>query len=373
MIKQIFWACMNALNHIIPKSQTIILLYSGIEYKDNIKAVGDYLFSHGYNHKYHIVFGEYQRKTKTIYVNEQKRHVFSKLSSAIVFLFAGKILYAFNTLPIMPTKKQEAFQMWHGMPLKSIFNHGKKDNIIKYDYFSHILATSPLFAHVIADCVPCSIDKVFINGQPKTDSFYTMQESRSKMIFWAPTFRKAKYWNQTDVAIDSIIPLIPDNEIDCLNEYLNRVNIQMIIKLHPMESCDDDLELRFSNLSVYSHNSFSKKGLELYNCLSNATALITDYSSTYIDYLLLNRPIAFVVNNIDEYSNNRGFIFDNPLEYMPGKLLTNISDLYEFISEVSSGNDLFEKERTRINSLFNDYEKTASNTERLLEFMGIRK
>ena len=322
MLRKIFWNIVNYLNKIMPKSDKIVLLYSGIEYKDNIKAVGDYLMKHGYNDKYKLYFGEYQRKEKYIYVNGEKTRVLSKLTSTIIFLVAGKILYAFNTLPIEPTKKQEAFQMWHGMPLKSIFNHCNTGKPIKYDYFSHILATSPQYAKIIAKCVPCDISRVIIMGQPKTDPLNNAIELDKKTIFWAPTFRKAKYWNQTDVNIESIVPLIPECEYEHFNEYLKQNNIHMIIKLHPMESCDDAFQLSLTNLSIYSHDSFSKNGFELYRCLSSASALITDYSSTYIDYLLLNRPIAFVINNIEEYSNNRGFIFERPIDYMKFRTYT---------------------------------------------------
>lgn len=263
--------------------------------------------------------------------------------------------------------------MWHGMPLKSIFNHGNTGKSIKYDYFSHILATSPQYAQIMADCVPCDISRVIIMGQPKTDPLNNGIESDEKTIFWAPTFGKAKYWNQTDVDIDSIVPLIPECEYKHFNDYLKQNNIHMIIKLHPMESCDDDFQLLLTNLRIYSHDSFSKNGYELYKCLSSASALITDYSSTYIDYLLLNRPIAFVINNIEEYSNSRGFIFENPLDYMPGKKIQDTQDLYDFINEISKDIDEFEEKRQRLNDIFNNYDVVDSNTKRLLDFMGIVK
>ena len=50
-----------------------------------------------------------------------------------------------------------------------------------------------------------------------------------------------------------------------------------------------------------------KKGLSVYALLRNADALITDYSSAYFDYMLLNRPIAFTVEDIEEYRKRSGF------------------------------------------------------------------
>ena len=42
--------------------------------------------------------------------------------------------------------------------------------------------------------------------------------------------------------------------------------------------------------------------------LGKADALISDYSSAAIDYLILDRPIGFLLKDVEEYGNSRGFI-----------------------------------------------------------------
>lgn len=113
--------------------------------------------------------------------------------------------------------------------------------------------------------------------------------------------------------------------------------------------------------------------LELYAYLGISSALITDYSSTYIDYLLVNRPIGFTVGNMDEYTRKRGFIFDSPQDYMPGTMIRTQTQLYEFLKSVAAGTDLYAAQRAEINALFNDYDQSKSNCAAVLEYIGVKK
>ena len=83
--------------------------------------------------------------------------------------------------------------------------------------------------------------------------------------------------------------------------------------------------------------------------------LLTDFSSIYIDYLLLNKPIGFLISDFEQYSNSRGFVFKNPKEFMPGEIITKRDELIPFIEKVLClKQDDFEEKKTemqiRINS-----------------------
>ena len=51
--------------------------------------------------------------------------------------------------------------------------------------------------------------------------------------------------------------------------------------------------------------------------------------------MLLNRPIAFTVEDIEEYRKKRGFVFDNPFEYMPGEKINSYEDLEKYVVNVA--------------------------------------
>ena len=96
--------------------------------------------------------------------------------------------------------------------------------------------------------------------------------------------------------------------------------------------------------------------------------MITDYSSIYFDYLLCNKPIGAVWEDIEEYKKNPGFCIDVNY-YMKGAFkIYNLSDLIKFISDVSNNIDNLKKEREEICKYAN-YSKDGKNSERVVDFI----
>ena len=118
------------------------------------------------------------------------------------------------------------------------------------------------------------------------------------------------------------------------------------------------------------HDEFMKSGYDLYKVIACADAMITDYSSVYFDYLLLNRPIGFTVEDIGIYQRARGFIFENPFEYMPGQKINSREDFVNFCLNVAQKKDDYILERKKVNDLVNYYQD-GENTKRLLSLCGI--
>ena len=83
--------------------------------------------------------------------------------------------------------------------------------------------------------------------------------------------------------------------------------------------------------------------------------LLSDYSSVAVDYLLLDRPLGYVLADYDMYKEKRGFVFENPYDYMPGYKISNYGDVLSFIEDVIEGNDRYAKERRELNKKINFY------------------
>ena len=92
--------------------------------------------------------------------------------------------------------------------------------------------------------------------------------------------------------------------------------------------------------------------------------LVTDYSTVAYDYLLTNHPIAFVIDDYDDYTI--GYAFDNMLDYMPGEKIKNLSDFDVFLNHISEGSDPFKKDRIKISKWANEYQD-GNNAERFVK------
>ena len=100
-------------------------------------------------------------------------------------------------------------------------------------------------------------------------------------------------------------------------------------------------------------------------CCLLTDALITDYSSVYFDYLLLDKPIGFVVDDLDDYRQNRGFLLEPVGRWMPGTRIEALKDLKEFARSVAQGDDLHREDRQDLVTMF--FPQGIQNTAALLK------
>ena len=95
------------------------------------------------------------------------------------------------------------------------------------------------------------------------------------------------------------------------------------MKLHPFQrrervNCDG-----FLNIVLIENEDLDRMDIPVNRILGKADALISDYSSAAVDYLILDRPIGFLLKDVEEYGNPRGFVFDPEREWLPGEELSS--------------------------------------------------
>ena len=94
--------------------------------------------------------------------------------------------------------------------------------------------------------------------------------------------------------------------------------------------------------------------------MNGVDLLITDYSSVYFDYLLLDRPIIFVPVDLEEYRKTRGFLLE-PYDYWtPGKKALNQKDLQNMILQSFIKDDNVER-RNELKNIVHYYQDGNSS------------
>lgn len=139
----------------------------------------------------------------------------------------------------------------------------------------------------------------------------------NKIITYLPTFSKSE---------DMLFRVI---DLEKMNEYFREHHYIFVAKPHPKSKIKAEFEkLDCSNIiSVPSD-------VDVYTFIPYADMLITDYSSIYTDYLLLDRPVvAFQFDREIYEQNSRGFA-ENQDEFMPERIAKTGEELVAAITEV---------------------------------------
>lgn len=290
----------------------------------------------------------------------------------------AKYVFFDNNCPIRLARKGcKRIYLTHGCPpLKNII--GKIDMEKLCDY---CLCTSESSKEVVAKQFNVDKDKIFISGLPRNDAIFEENHDLnrlgiaeySKIIIWMPTFRTFKYNfdGKEKIRQDSSknyymgLPLIEKkDDLNSLNSFLSLHDVYLIIKIHPGAIEDGIENIQYSNIMLLTGDDVKKKNINIYSIFNQTDALISDYSSVVFDYMLLNKPIGYIVDDINEYQ--LGFAYENVLDYMPGHHIKNFEELKEFFIDIVNNEDKYSKDRNEILKFSNDY-CDAKNAEKIVK------
>ncbi len=138
-----------------------------------------------------------------------------------------------------------------------------------------------------------------------------------KLVVYAPTWRGADFWS-------------PENNIDEIADVAGRLeqllgadDYVVVLKAH--QSLHHLLADRPAYRTILVPDELPTNVI-----LGIADALVTDYSSIFIDYLPSPGPIVFFAQDADAYVKERGTYFD--ADTLPGPFLTDLTDVANVIS-----------------------------------------
>lgn len=194
-----------------------------------------------------------------------------------------------------------------------------------------------------------------------------------KLIIWMPTFRLSIVRNisETNSATESGLPLFEhEHQVKRLNDFLSKIDVQLMIKIHPLQVENPLFHKSFSNITFVSNQTLDSIGKQTYEVIGYSDALITDYSSVSFDYLITDHPVAYILDDIEKYRKDRGFLFDDPLEVMPGHHIYNIDQFHQFIIDVINSEDNYTEQRKKIRDTYVG-EIPECTAKRVLDYFNI--
>lgn len=360
------------INQIVPKYDNKILLYSGnFGIRHNLKPIKNELLEGKYYNKYKIYCGV---ENKKYYGNEKGLVYIGKIRSVIHFFTARHVFYTAGQIPIKPSKNQIVIHMNHGTSdLKSLGKLSKIDNGDEF-YFTYMLVPSEIYIPIVAKEYECSVENIKVCGEPMTDDLFRTQKKYKlgdyeKIILWMPTFRQSDYLNYND-SNENLLPMYENNDYDSLNDVLSDLNFKLIVKLHTAQNTSLLMKKKYSNLEILTNDDFVAQGYDIYKMMPQVDAFIGDYSSASLQFLLVGKPNLFVVPDMMEYKNNRGFCFDNPEEYMAGPIIKTKVELYKEFHKLKDNIDEYKEKRSEIRDIIFRFQD-EKNTKRVLKLSGI--
>lgn len=379
-INKIIYRAVKRITRDKPLNKTIII-ESHNDFDCNGGAIYRFLLKKGLNEKYRIVwlvknkYHALKLPKNVVMYDIWKPSVRKNLAiSSAEYLFCDDVV----------TRKMKAAQIsvyctHGGCTFKNV-----KGRINVPEHVDYILSSSKEWDPFMCEnySIPYPNDRMLHIGFPSNDAFFDMKGNNEfnkiltgnfrKHILWMPTFRigGGTGRNDSEIELPLGIPLFENqDQLEKLNLILAQGSVLLVIKIHPMQVPETYIYLKdMSNIIILTGKRVKELDIDNYRLMASADALISDYSSATYSYLLLNRPIGFVLSDMAHYKV--GFSVDNIYDYMPGEWIYTYREFVKFVNDIISGIDRYEDSRKKLLNWMYEY-KDGNSCERLTDFLKI--
>jgi CDP-glycerol glycerophosphotransferase (TagB/SpsB family) len=384
-----FAAILVVVSLIVPRSKRIWAFGSwyGGRFADNPK----YFFLHCASQERQAVHAVWLSMSSTVVrrIRALGFPAYHRLSPSGLWyaLRAGVYIFDCRVMDVSSVASSGALKvnLWHGVPLKMIerdipqsnnalaqANHGSAlvraaNKVLRpqlserYDY---ILGTSPATCERFARAFGVPRSQVLNGGYPRTDvllkseddSRFRMPEEDqvieqcrayaregTRVMLYMPTFRD---WRND---ADRVIPI----DWPVLDQLLQAHGGALFCKLHPND------QARLPDLAGLSRVHLIPSSVDPYPILRHTDALISDYSSIFFDYLLLDRPLVFYPYDLDDYRKYSRALYDDYDTVTPGPKAYDAAGLQRVLTALLSSYDeqvtQYAAQREAVRSRFYDH------------------
>lgn len=369
-IEKLFALCLGIIIYpfqkILSTSKDIVIFGggNGNYYAENSKYLYEYYLANSTKQVYWVTrkYSVYKR------LKDDKKPVLYNYNLLACFkiLKAHKVVFCTSRADILFVHKQSdkiIINLFHGMPLKKIIYDYDGEDQKRGHFFDQIwntfvvgfnweevnitLSTSDFFSSILKSSFRNK--NIFVTGLPRNDYLFSdlSIEDRKfeqivgekKIISYLPTHRKFGTAEQAQV------PFKKDPQFQ---EYLESHETILVHKPH----------YNVVGSKLYETNSikeFYPGSIDAQEMLKHSEILITDYSSCYIDFLLIDKPIIFY--RYDNYESEDTGLYEEVEKFTTkiGPTCETESELKESISKILSGKDDYAQSRLKVKNIFHEF------------------
>lgn len=287
---------------------------------------------------------------KSIRSYDKNTHVIKRHSPAFMYHMARAKFWVSNqNLPFYLRRRKEGVyvQTWHGTPLKRMMfdqdnfygrDSGYIDRVTQsVAQWSTLVSPNPHTTKAMQSSYRFTgpIKEV---GYPRNDILVSDKKNKLAtsvrhylsiagdkfVVLYAPTFRDDQSTKRGRFSFDW--PFDPHQWVKEVGD-----DVVLLVRTHNLISNKLAIpeELRHNIIDVATYPDIQELFLA-------SDMLVTDYSSSFFDYAILQRPIVFYAYDLENYKDNlRGFYLDYYTE-LPGPIVTDNESLFEKIKEYAN-------------------------------------
>ncbi|MGM8213615.1 CDP-glycerol glycerophosphotransferase family protein [Virgibacillus sp. W0430] len=258
-----------------------------------------------------------------------------------------------------------SYNTWHGVGLKKVW--GANKNTFSYKvlhdkswlkrYFgklvvktnqaktNYVVSTSEAVSSYYPETFLVPEGNILQLGQVRNDVFFKDTKEdfeipewirNEKIIMYMPTHRNfGKLETDINVVID----------FNKLNQYCKEQGYIFLVKRHMYSS--GQVPSTYENIIDISEETYDPQLLLKYTDI-----LITDYSSCYTDFLLLDRPVLFYSYDLTVYLQKSNEMYFNYFDVTPGPKVNVFSDLLSELDQAIKYPNNYKQDRKRVLDIF---------------------
>jgi CDP-glycerol glycerophosphotransferase (TagB/SpsB family) len=270
---------------------------------------------------------------------------------------------------------------WHGVGLKKVWAASKSTLTYKilhrppsflkklallylkttFAKENYVLSTSERVSSYYPETFCVDFDHVIELGQARNDVFFEDTVEDQEVPDWIKTNRIITYMPTHRKKGKSDKPLTKVINFEALNQLCNERNTYFLIKNHMYSK--GKVPNKYDRII-----DASKQAIDPQLLLKYTDVLVTDYSSCYTDFLLLNRPVVFYCYDLKSYLHSNEMYFDYE-EVTPGPKVKTFDELLESLDQILQGYDHYADERKRVLNIFYSSENQQKVTTKQVDYI----